>query len=268
MLTRCMVSVAGPRTSIVRTLAVLTLLAAPMAANAEPLRILNWNIHRGENHDRSTYTLSEQVELIASYRPHIVTLQEVYNSTQAQSIEQRLEQLTGREYYASYYGNLILSVWPLSSQKNVKMPFGAPLTMAATKLPNGKPLGIFAIHKSAYLGEQYSMRRATQTAEVVYWLTTLGTTSRLLIGDFNITTDGLEVAPYHHWYTELSALARSKGIFFGPDTTRYDPRKPQIDYAFFGKTSRWPSWMVLERYEHVFTDLSDHFPVVITFDVR
>ena len=132
----------------------------------------------------------------------------------------------------------------------------------------GRTVALASLHLASYVG--YDHHRATQVADLAYWLTVRGTSVRLFGGDWNTTPDGVPLAPMQHWYKDLYKRAKAAGVFIGPDDTRPVYRANsvigRIDAIYVGKS--WPSWMTLTSLEHVNTGLSDHYAVVADFDIR
>lgn len=268
----------------------IALLALPIlllaaAAEAAPLRVITWNIHHGLDIDNRK-TVDAQAEWLASLDPHIVMLQEVEqfsasygNFDHVARIQNVLQERTGRTFYSFWVNNsgtaygrgqvtAILSSFPLLSPLAKRMPYSRPLTMANVEVLPGKVIGLFTVHLASWQG--YDRERATQVAELVYWVTVRGTSVRLLGGDWNATPASVPLAPIHYWYHDLYQRATATGVFTGPEDTRPVYRSNsvvgRIDALFLGK--RWPSWMTLTRMDHVDTGLSDHFAVFAQFEIR
>lgn len=260
-----------------------TLLLAP-AAGAAPLRVVTWNIHHGLDINNRN-TVDAQADWLANLDPHIVLLQEVEQYTKygnfdhVAHIEKVLEQRTGRPFYTFWvndsgtpYGHgqsvAILSSFRLLDPVGKRMPHGRPLTMANVEVLPGKVIGLFATHLTSWQG--YDGERATQVAELIYWLTTRGTRVRLMGADWNATPASVPLAPLHYFYTDLYDKAKAAGVFSGPDDTRpvYKPTSVvgRIDALFLGKS--WPWWMTLTGLDHVNTGLSDHYAVVAHFEIQ
>ena len=264
-------------------LTVIAIFSASGSALAESLTVITWNVHHGRDINGNN-TVDAQAQWLASERPHIVLLQEVEQFTKYGNFDhvayiRKVLETTGRKYYAFWsnaggteYGtgqvNAILSVFPFSSVDGRAMPYGTPLTMANVEVLPSKPVGLFCVHLTSWVGND--RKRATDVAELIYWLTTRGSRVRLAGGDWNLTPDSVPIAPMHHWYTDLYKKAKSSGVFTGPDDTRpvYQTNSVvgRIDALFLGKS--WPSWMRLIGMEHVNTGLSDHYAVIARLDVQ
>ena len=255
------------------------------AAEAAPLKVITWNLHHGRDLNNNN-TVEAQAQWLSAQRPDILMLQEAEqfsssygNFDHVAYIRTKLEAASGRTYYAFWVnksgaakGNgqvvAILSVFPFTSTAAKALPHSRGLAMANVEVLPGRVIGLFALHLASWAG--YDNQRTTQIAELIYWLTTRGVTTRLIGGDWNLTPTSVPLAPMHYWYTDLYKKAKLAGVFSGPEDTRpvYEPNSivGRIDALFLGKS--WPSWMRLIGLEHVDTDLSDHFAVVADFEVQ
>lgn len=264
--------------------ALLAVLALPAAAEAGPLKVITWNLHHGRDIDGRN-TVDAQARWLAAQYPDIVMLQEVEQFTSYGNfdhvayIRKALQQQTGRTYYAFWtnasgtdYGKgavtAIVSVFPFTSVDGRAMPYRRPLTMANVEVLPSKIIALFTVHLTSWEG--HDTERATQVAELTYWLTVRGSRVRLFGGDWNATPGSVPLAPMHYWYRDLYKEAKARGVFSGPSDTRPVYRTNsvvgRIDALFLGK--KWPSWMRLTGMDHVNTGLSDHYAVVAEFDVQ
>ena len=263
---------------------VLVLLLFSTAATAAPLTVITWNLHHGRDISGNN-TVDAQAQWLAGNRPDIVLLQEVEQFTKYGNfdhvayLEKVLERETGRAYYTFWsnpggteYGNgqvnAILSVFPLRNVDGRPMPYGTPLTMANVEVLAGKELALFCLHLTSWVGNDG--KRATDVAELVYWMTVRGSRVRLAGGDWNATPDSVPLAPMHHFYKDIYKKATAAGMFSGPEDTRPVYREDsvvgRIDALFLGKA--WPSWMALRSLEHANTGLSDHYAVIAQFEIQ
>jgi endonuclease/exonuclease/phosphatase family metal-dependent hydrolase len=264
--------------------AILAVVASAAAAEARPLKVITWNLHHGRDINGKD-TVAAQAQWLATQYPDIVLLQEVEQFTgygnfdHVASIKNALQKQTGKTYYAFWsndfgaeYGrgavNAILSVFPLKSVDGRRMPHDRPLTMANVEPIAGKVIALFTVHLASWEG--YDGQRATQVAELIYWLTVRGSKVRLFGGDWNATPGSVPLAPVHFFYKDLYKEATAKGLFSGPSDTRpvYQSNSVvgRIDALFLGKS--WPAWMKLTGMDHVNTGLSDHYAVVAEFEIQ
>jgi endonuclease/exonuclease/phosphatase family metal-dependent hydrolase len=267
-----------------RYIALLALLVFATAAEAVPLKVITWNLHHGRD-VQGTNTVDAQARWLANARPDILLLQEVEQFTgygnfdHVAHIKAVLEAQTGRTYYAFWsnnsgveYGkgqvNAILSVFPLTSVEGRAMPHSRALTMANVEVLPAKTVALFCVHLASSTSND--PQRATQVADLTYWLTVRGSKVRLSGGDWNLTPDGVPLAPMHYWYTDVYKKAKALGVFSGADDTRPvykdDSVVGRIDALFLGK--QWPSWMTLTVMQHADSGLSDHSAVVAEFEIH
>ncbi len=254
-------------------------------AEAAPLKVVTWNLHHGRD-IQGNNTVQAQARWLAAERPDIILLQEVEqfsanygNFDHVRYIRNTLQSESGRTYYAFWsnatgaeYGsgpvNAILSVFPLANVDGRAMPYSVPLTMANVQVLPSRTMALFCLHLTAWIGND--RQRATQIAELTYWMTVRGVAARLAGGDWNLVPTSVPIAPMRYWYTDLYDKAKSQGVFGGPADTRpvYQPNSVvgRIDMLFLGKS--WPSWITLSSLEHVNTGLSDHYAVVAQLEVR
>ena len=222
-----------------KRIATLVLMAvfAVARADAAPLKVVTWNLHHGRDINGHN-TVDAQARWLAAERPGNGAV------------------------------NAILSVFPLVSVDGRSLPYGVPLTMANVQVLPARTLALFCIHLTSAIGND--AKRATQIAELTYWLTVRGVTTRLGGGDWNLLPASVPIAPMRYWYTDLYDKARSQGDFSGPTDTRpvYQSNSVvgRIDALFLGKS--WRSWVTLTAVEHVNTGLSDHFAVIAQLDVH
>ena len=271
------------RTSCLFVVALAVLCTA--AAEAAPLKVISWNLHHGQDIDGNN-KVQAQAEWLSAQRPDILILPEVEqfsasygNFDHVAYIKKTLEASSGRTYYAFWVnksgaakGNgqvvALLSVFPFTSTAAKALPHSRGLAMANVEVLPGRVIGLFGLHLASWKG--YDNQRTTQIAELIYWLTTRGVTTRLIGGDWNLTPDSVPLAPMHYWYIDVYKKAKAAGVFSGPEATRpvyqADSVVGRIDALFLGKS--WPSWMRLIEMEHVNTGLSDHYAVVADFEVQ
>lgn len=149
-------------------------------SDAEPLRVMAYNIKHGRGND-GVVDLRRAAAVIARERPDVVTLQEIDRGTaRTDGVDQatRLGQLTGMAsafgafmaYDGGEYGMAILSRWPIVEVVNERLPDGAePRTALRVRVRSpetGQEIVVVGVHLYRDDGERLAqMRRIAETLE-------------------------------------------------------------------------------------------------------
>ncbi len=163
-----------------------------LAAHAEPIRVMCWNLHHGVGED-GKLDLERIAAVIREQKPNLVALQEVDNKCRRSgSVDQvaELAKLTGltgvfgkaMDHDGGEYGQAILSKHPLGATKVHRLPGdGEPrIAFEAEIKIDGKPFRMVTVH----LDHQQDERRLKQ-AEVLEKALAGSAEGTILAGDFN-----------------------------------------------------------------------------------
>ncbi len=234
--------------------------AAPAASEADPLVVVDWNLHYGVA-PRTAVDLEQVARTIEAQDPDVVTLQEVARgwvlgggTDMATWLASRLEMSVEFAPAADrQFGNAILTRAPLVDPQVVELPYGAgPQQRSAltgrVELADGSWLRVTSVHLQHR--EANTPTRLNQLATLEAELP--AATPALLAGDFNAEPGSPEIdlVTDEGWVSAIDT-AGDAGALTSP-TVAPDAR---IDWVL-GQGVRFRSSTVLDDVS------SDHFPVV------
>jgi endonuclease/exonuclease/phosphatase family metal-dependent hydrolase len=242
-------------------LALLFLLVATIAMAGEKVRVLTYNIHHGEGTD-GKLDLERIAAVIRSVDPDFVAVQEVdIRTTRTGGVDQaaELSRLTkmhavfGKtiDHQGGWYGNALLSRWPLQGMKAHALPFTPGrekrgILEGAALLP--VPLRFFATHFD--ITEADRITASAAMAEV-----TAGVPA-ILAGDLNAVPGS----------KPIQALLEAGWTSAAPASLLTSPAespKRQIDYVMFYPRNNWRVVEVRVLDEPV---ASDHRPLFVILE--
>lgn len=241
----------------------------PKISNAvdtgQTLRIMTYNIHHCEGVD-GKLDVERIAGVIRKQECDLVALQEVdRNTTRSQRVDQLVElgRLTGLQPYfgkaidygGGEYGLGILSKLPIGETKIYQLPSGAKreqrIAIEVFVKPTTGPQFVFVCtHLDHSSGEN---DRTKQIAELKKRFGG-GPSQSILAGDFNCTSDKLELAPILAYWKDVDAQNMS------PTIPVAKPNR-KIDYIFLQRDCPWSVGAVEVLDEPV---ASDHLPLVTT----
>jgi endonuclease/exonuclease/phosphatase family metal-dependent hydrolase len=238
----------------------------PPSDSTSTLRVLHWNIQKGRRYD-GVYDPDRQATLMASYKPDVISLNEVDTSTLATTYVNLLKAKTGVTW-AWYYdnrGNLLLTrlSQPSESICVVNTGVGRKATHVGV-VRNGRTINVWSAHLDVSSGSvRVAETQALRTCEKGW------AEARIAAGDFNMqpfTTEYYSMAVEH---TDAWLAAPTKINY--PGNCDGCTRNSRIDYVF---TSKGASWLVLKSAQIFDTRsssgvmASDHKPLLVTYDVK
>ena len=254
---------------------------AAAAAAMATIRVMHWNLHHG-NDPNNKWAFTRQLEVIASAKPDIISLNEVEkfnasygNIDQAAKIAEHLTATTGQTWYqymvvasgaAKGIGNAVISRFPLTS-KNVCQLSGSRNAVRASMTVNGLTINLWSTHLAVESGSY-------RVAEVNALQACMSgfAQQRVVAGDFNAGTSTAEIKDMTADHLDGWANAKSLGV-----TANYAgncdgcTRNSRIDYMFISKGA---TALVLKKAEIIDTRnasgvmASDHKPMIVTFEVK
>jgi len=260
--------------------------AAP-AEGPQGLKVMTFNIQHGIDGSHK-YNLQRAIDAIARVQPDVVGLQEVtrnhpyYNcDDQPARIAEGLKAATGRDWSVVYEqewftpnvecqqsgrgdgketeGLAFLSPSPLGRAAKTKLPASRIALTVHPAAAGGLPITVTHLASGKNNGPQ----RAKEVEALVQWTSSLGP-DQLLIGDFNLKPDELELQPLFTVFRDAWKTASEAGVAAGSAATHGDSR---IDFIFHR------GGVTVSRVESVETSsllgaaASDHRPLVATIRI-
>jgi endonuclease/exonuclease/phosphatase family metal-dependent hydrolase len=237
---------------------------------------MDWNIHHGVD-TSNVSNLDRVATQIANINPHVVSLNEVErlngwsnNSDQPAVFVSLLKSKTGVTWYKCFaqisgasagQGNLILSRVPIASCGQYLLSYKRSVARAQITV-NGRTINVFSTH----IDDSSSGERATQMEQLKSWASGYSE-QRIIAGDFNTSPSAGEITRMTGTYYDAWAKAQSAGTAIAyPGNTAGNTRNSRIDYIF---SSKGATALVLKAAQVYNTgSISDHRPVVATFEVR
>jgi endonuclease/exonuclease/phosphatase family metal-dependent hydrolase len=248
------------------------LFAACHASAQQTVRVLSYNIHHGEGVDLKI-DLDRIAKVILSAEPDLVAVQEVdVRTTRVAGADQALElsRLTnmhvvfGRTipYRGGWYGNALLSRWPVNHHVNHEMPFTPgrerrgiieALILAPPSATAGSDFHMLATHlDTAETDRLLAVKRLREilSERPPDW-------PMIIAGDMNATSGSAVVNLLEEDWTNVSA---------GVPLFTFPSEKPvrQIDFVLFRPASRWKVIDSIVLDEAV---ASDHRPLLTVLEL-
>jgi endonuclease/exonuclease/phosphatase family metal-dependent hydrolase len=229
------------------------------------LRMITWNIQSGTDINKS-YTLPQQVQLLASLNPDVIVLQEVsmWNENQPDKYLSLLQQATGTTWYKVWapaitcetsgcIGPEILSRIPITAASTTYL--GPSSAGRALITVGGVPINIVGNHLEAYdLGV-----RTSELYALMAWERQFGG-PRLDGGDFNSWWG-------EWWIAQMTSEYHDTWVdYAGSQDGAYTIGNVRFDYIFRAFDGDWR--LTPTNAFVVATTLSDHRPFVADFKVQ
>lgn len=242
------------------------------------LKALTFNMCHGEGLD-GKIDVRRQAMFIKKFKPDIVFLQEIdmytkraYNKNQIYTFSKYAElpyrsMGTNIKYRNGYYGDGILSKFPLEFSCNYLSPTTSleheQRGFLCNKIVFGSArLNLFSVHLSVFEEERIL------SAKTLLRITShINKHERIIIsGDFNV---GISKIGDHEYcfqdklqYEEYEILKRKFNKIDNTDPTWFsETGNGCIDTCFYSNNLK------LKKFETIPTDVSDHYPVYMEFDV-
>jgi endonuclease/exonuclease/phosphatase family metal-dependent hydrolase len=233
------------------------------------MRLLTWNIHKGIGGRDRRYSLARVIECIEGENPDLVCLQEVDRHVRRSRFDDQ-PRLLARHFRAhsvfqstvavagGFYGNLVLSRWPVESRhrillrQGIRKPRGAQLVVVGS--PEG-PLHLVNTHLGLAEGERrWQMERllghllfrsadhlpTLVVGDLNDWRDTLGGATLAAHGFAQVTSPPSSFRTFPAW---LAVGALDKAFVRG----RIDVREARVVRTRLAKAA------------------SDHLPLVVDF---
>jgi endonuclease/exonuclease/phosphatase family metal-dependent hydrolase len=276
----------------VRLLATLTALVviahAGVAGDQAGLKVMTFNIQHGIDGSHK-YNLQRAIDTIAKVQPDVVGLQEVtrnhpyYNcDDQPARIAEGLKAATGRTWSVVYEQEWFTP--NVECQKNGKgdgketegLAFLSPAALAdssSTRLPSSRIALTVRLSSAGGLpitvthlanGKDNGPARAKEVEALIKWTEKLGPV-QLLIGDFNLRPDEMELQPLLTSFRDAWSSGVQNGAANGTGATHSNGR---IDFIFHrGNGVGVASIEAIETGSWFGASASDHRPLVATVQV-
>lgn len=226
-----------------------------------PIKVLSLNIHSAVNWD-GEYDLDGLTQFIQEVNPDIIGLQEVDRSWSSRSrfqdicleLATRLNLNYGfsvsLEKNASYYGNQILSKFPIVQIWSEKLPGSLEVrSFVFTQLwVNGIRINVLNTHLGLSVED-----RILQTAEIRRFLSQVNGPV-IVMGDFNGVSSDQSIGSLVNDFIDLRELSdfRNQGTFRMKDGSVGS----RIDYILTSPDFLYQSFQIVEN------KISDHLPLV------
>lgn len=242
------------------------------------LKAITFNMCHGEGLD-GKIDVRRQAMFIKKFKPDIVFLQEIdmytkraYNKNQIYTFSKYTDlpyrsMGTNIKYKNGYYGDGILSRFPLEFSCNYLSPTTSPeheqRGFLCNKIVFGSvKLNLFSVHLSVFEEERIL------SAQTLLRITShINKREKIIItGDFNV---GVKKIGNHEYefheklsYEEYEILRKKFNKLENSDKTWFsDIGSGCIDTCFYSNNLK------LKKFETIPTELSDHYPIYMEFDV-
>ncbi|MBI5280554.1 MAG: endonuclease/exonuclease/phosphatase family protein [Candidatus Solibacter usitatus] len=235
-----------------------------LCAQPQQVRVLTYNIHHGEGTD-ARIDLDRIAAVIRSAGPDVAAIQEVdVRNTRSSGVDQALElsKLTGMHvlfgktinYRGGFYGNAVLSRWPMNGFVNHEMPFtpGREKRGIIESVPHAE-FHFLATHLDT--AEPDRLLAAGRLREIVVerpegW-------PMIIAGDLNAAPGS---ATMNALLQDWTSAAMEEPLFTFPA----DKPTRQIDFVLFRPANRW---RVIEARVLEESVASDHRPLLAVLEL-
>ena len=257
----------------------------PPPPTTSTLKVLHWNTHYGIGNYDGVYNIDRIATWIASVNPDVVSLNEVEKYVSSHGNEDQparyaalLRAKTGRTWYyhfAQRYGdwssngggNLLLSRFPIGATANLEMNCDRSAGLATITV-NGRNINVASTH----FDSQSSSCRVSEIAEILPWLRGFSS-PRILAGDFNASPGNSTLAPIWAEYIDgwPAASALGTAVDYVGNSRDGATHNYRIDYILLARDSSAlavRSAQVYDARDANGVRMSDHKPLMVTFDVR
>ena len=232
--------------------------ADAQASKSKNIRVLAYNIKHGRGND-NVVDLQRIATVVQRLNPDVVALQEIDNTVQRSgNVDEakKLAELTGLRHHAfgsffdfqgGQYGMAIISRYPLSDVKNLRLPDGAePRTSLIATVAAPQPFRLASVH--FYRTEQ---ERLAQSKTLLEFLDDEELPC-IVAGDFNSQPDSAVLKLFSEWKIPSK----------GDDHFTFSSHQPkiEIDFIMFRPSTAFEVRQIDVVHEPV---ASDHRPLTI-----
>lgn len=245
---------------VVGLLAAAAVIASPRVQT--DIRVVSYNIKHGQGNDE-VVDLERTAGVLRGLRPDIVGLQEVDDrATRSGGVPQaeRLGAVLGMhhafgrfmDFQGGGYGMGILSAFPITSTREVRLPYGNEPRVALAvqvRLPDDSPLTIINVHFDWVRDDGF---RFAQASALTGYLDALET-PYILLGDFNDVRESRTLQLFFGRATEAAKPRDDRFTFSSTNPVR------EIDFIFYSPAAAFSAGEVRVIDEPV---ASDHRPVL------
>lgn len=231
--------------------------------SVDTLKIMSYNIHHGRNLF-GRYSLDEIAEVIKNSNADIIGLQELDNGVVRSRFQDQIKYLSEKlsmEYVYGFnhnvlggmYGNGVLSKFPIESYENFHLPSGREQRglLNTTINVEGKQLNFLVTHLG--LNQQ---ERQRQVNAISNYIDTFNN-QVILVGDFNARADSEEIQLLSKRLVDTAYTTGNKEPTFDLPVL-----SGRIDYIFLDQSIN------LKTYKVIKSRASDHYPIVVTFELE
>lgn len=242
------------------------------------LKCITFNMCHGEGLD-GKIDVRRQAMLLKKYNPDIIFLQEIdmytkraYNKNQLYNFSKYTglnyrAMGTNIKYKSGFYGDGILSKFPIEYSANYLSPLTNPSHeqrgILCNKIPFGNTkINVFSLHMSTHEDE-----RILTSKELLRITSKINKNEPIIIGgDFNV---GVKKVGNHKYlyepkekYKEYEILKRELNCINNTEDTWFSPEGSGcIDSFFYSKH------LQLVKYKVIETKISDHYPIFAEFRI-
>ena len=249
------------------------------------LKVLHWNTHYGIGYYDGVYNIDRIAAWVASVNPDVVSLNEVEKYVPSHGNEDQparyAAMLRARTGYTWYYhfaqrygdwstnggGNLILSRFPIGATASLEMNCDRSAGLATITV-NGRNINVVSTH----LDSQSSSCRVSEIAEILPWMRGFSS-PRIFAGDFNASPGNSILSPIWAEYIDgwPAATALGTAVDYAGNSRDGATHNYRIDYILTARDSSVltvRSAQVYDARDANGVRMSDHKPLMVTFDVR
>ena len=244
---------------------------APASATIATLRLLHWNAHHGGRRTDGVYDPTGFVSWIVRFNPHVVTLNEIDSTAQANTIVTQLRtQMPGVEWtghYVDRFGNMIVSRLPVVAKSICLVNATTNRRIAHVRLVvNGGPINVWSAHLALDSGKvRLAETRGIQACEASH------PEARVVAGDFNMQPDTPEYMSMTEGHVDAwrAAAAMGAAVNYAGNCDGCT-RNTRIDFVFTSKraeTLTLRSAQIFDTRNSAGVMPSDHKPLLVVYDV-
>jgi endonuclease/exonuclease/phosphatase family metal-dependent hydrolase len=238
----------------------------PPPSGMTTLRFLHWNVSHGGRRTDGVYDPNGLTNWVVSWNPDVISLNEIDNSTQGNTILNYLRTKTGANWVAKYdgRGNMVLSklAQTTSSICVTNIPVGRKAAHMGV-LVNGRPLNVWSGH---FALDSSAMRTAEAVA--LQACEQLFPEARLVGMDFNAQPYTAEYNSMLAGHTDAWVSAPVKLNY--PGNCAGCTKNSRIDYIWTSRTAGYltlASVQIFDTRNASGVMASDHKPMLVVYNV-
>ena len=242
----------------------------PPTTSSSTLRLLQWNVRHGGTRTDGVYDPNGLTDWILRFNPHVISLNEIDNSSQATTIIDLLTRKSGKTWRYNYddRGNLVASPLTVTAESTCTVNAGVGRKSAhLSVVVNARTLNVWSSHLALDSTSVRSAEIRALQACGQQW-----SEARIFAGDYNMLPSWPEYAVALEGHIDAWSAATSLGTAVNySGNCEGCTRGGRIDYVFASKGATnlvLKSAQIFDTRNSAGVMASDHKPLLVVYEVR